>query len=92
MGDPVGELISGAIIMAYLVAGLYFLRFWKESADRLFMIFGIAFWVLGGQRILLFALAGNDQAHPFIYGVRLLAFLLILGAILDKNRTPSPSG
>jgi hypothetical protein len=27
----------------YLVAGLFFLRFWRESRDRLFVSFSVAF-------------------------------------------------
>jgi len=85
------DLVSGAIIMGYLVAGLFFFRFWRESAERLFLIFGIAFWTLALQRGLLSAMAGDPGTHVFLYGIRLLAFVLIIVAILDKNRQRSPS-
>jgi len=92
MGDPIGDLVSGAMIMAYLVAGLFFLRFWRDSAVRLFLIFWLAFWVLAFQRVLLSAFAGDPRAHVYLYGMRLLAFVLILGAILDKNRSAPAAG
>ncbi|HEX8276506.1 MAG TPA: DUF5985 family protein [Longimicrobiaceae bacterium] len=85
-------LISGAMAMAYLVSGLFFLRFWKDTRDRLFLIFAVAFGLLAVQRTLLTALAEQPDAHLPLYGVRLLAFLLIIAAIVDKNRASHPTG
>ena len=39
--------------MGYGVCGLFFLRFWRTTRDRLFAIFSAAFWVLGVQRLTL---------------------------------------
>jgi hypothetical protein len=86
------DLLSGGIIAGNLVVGLFFLKFWTQSADRLFLIFALAFWVLGLQRILLTLLAGEPGAHVYLYLLRLLAFVLILIAIIDKNRTARASG
>jgi hypothetical protein len=86
-------VLSGAITMGYAVAGLFFLRFWRETRDRLFLIFGGAFWILGIQRLAL--VFGRDMVedHTGLYLIRLFAFLLILGAIVDKNRSsPQPPG
>lgn len=80
-------LVSGAIVMGYAVAGLFFLRFWRETRDRLFLIFAIAFWILGGQRLALTLSRGLVEDDTGLYLVRLFAFLLILGAIVDKNRS-----
>jgi len=33
------ELISGALVALSLVAGLFFLRFWKKTHDRFFAFF-----------------------------------------------------
>lgn len=87
------HLISGAIVMGYVVAGLFFLRFWKQSRDRLFLFFALAFWVLGGQRLALALASEIVEDTTVFYVVRLLAFVLILAAIVDKNRAargPSP--
>jgi hypothetical protein len=79
-------LISGAIVMGYAVSGLFFLRFWRETRDRLFLIFATSFWILGAQRLAL-ALSGDMvEDDTGYYLVRLFAFLLILGAMVDKNR------
>ena len=79
-------LISGALIMGYVVAAGFFLRFWKETRDRLFALFGAAFLILALQRLLL-AFHSNPKAEgEWLYGLRLIAFLVILAAIIDKNR------
>ena len=82
-------LISGAILMGYAVVGLFFLRFWRETRDRLFLIFAGAFWILGVQRLALVLSRDMVEDDTGLYLVRLFAFLLILGAIVDKNRSSS---
>lgn len=79
-------LLAGAIAMAYLVCALFFLRFWRQTRDRLFLAFAVSFLLLCGQRVGLVLLAGNPEASLALYVVRLLAFVFILLAILDKNR------
>jgi len=88
MGDALKTLVSGAMVMGYLVAGLFFLRFWRDTRDRLFAIFAGAFWLLAVQRaVLTVAVRQGDEGSVGIYGLRLVAFLLILYAIIDKNRS-----
>lgn len=86
MGDAVSTLVSGLLVMGYAVAGLFFLRFWRETRDRLFGIFAGAFWLLALQRLLLALFQNPDNEQIWLYGIRLLAFVLILFAIVDKNR------
>jgi uncharacterized protein DUF5985 len=80
-------IVSGAIAMGYAVAGLFFLRFWRETHDRLFLTFSVAFWLLGAQRLALVFTRDMMEDHTGLYLVRLFAFLLILWAIVDKNRS-----
>jgi hypothetical protein len=80
-------VLSGAIMMGYWVAGLYFFRFWRRSRDRLFAVFGAAFWLLGLQRLALATHPEWNGEYATLYLLRLVAFLMILGAIIDKNRT-----
>lgn len=81
------QFISGTIMMGYIVAGLFFLRFWRESHDRLFAMFAVAFWVLAVNRLGFAFISESNEARTLFYLVRLLAFIIILVAILDKNRT-----
>lgn len=81
------QFLLGATTMGFLVAGLFFLRFWWQTRDRLFAMFALAFWTLGVNRVVFALLIGADEARSLpVYIVRLLAFGLILAAILDKNR------
>lgn len=76
----------GATASACAVAGLFFLRFWRASGDRFFVFFALAFWLLGLNWVVLAAFdKGPEAVHP-AYLIRLAAFLLILVAIVDKNR------
>lgn len=80
------QFVSGAIAMGYLVAGFFFIKFWKQSRDRLFSLFALAFFILAAQRVALAVTTQSDEKTVLLYAVRLLAFLIILGAIIDKNR------
>jgi hypothetical protein len=79
-------VLAGLMVAAYAVAALFFLRFWRQSGDRLFALFSAAFWLLGAQRLALALLPESPGLAVWPYVVRLLAFLLILWAIVDKNR------
>ena len=86
MGDALNAVASGTLVMGYLVAGLFFLRFWRDTRDRLFAIFAGAFWLLALQRALLTVIDHSPGTAVWLYGLRVLAFVLILAAIIDKNR------
>jgi uncharacterized membrane protein YcjF (UPF0283 family) len=79
------EFMLGGLVMGCFVAGLFFLRFWRKTRDRLFAIFAVAFWLLGVNWMAL-AFTEQDEVKTIYYAVRLLAFVLILYAIIDKNR------
>ena len=79
------DFIMGATAMASFIVGLFFLRFWTKTQDRLFAVFAAAFWLLGLIRVGLAFANDANEAH-YLYWIRLTAFLLILFAILDKNR------
>jgi hypothetical protein len=81
-------MLLGAIAVAAFVCGLYFLRFWHATRDRFFLLFALAFWIEGGHRVVVYALAGSDEGDPAHYLVRLVAYALIIVAIVDKNRRP----
>jgi hypothetical protein len=78
--------LSGVICAGSLVAALFFVRFWRQSGDRLFAIFALAFTALAASRVVLTALAEDNEARTYVYLLRLASFLLIAGAIFDKNR------
>lgn len=90
---PLLDFLSGALMLGYAVAGIFFLRSWKRTGDRLFALFAAAFLLLSTQRVALFLFGQIDENRTaLLYGIRLVAFLLILAAIIDKNRGGGNSG
>jgi len=79
------RFLLGALVMASAVAGAFFLRFWRRTRDRLFLIFAAAFWLLGCNWLLL-AFVRTDETRTWLYVLRLVAFCLIIYGIIDKNR------
>ncbi len=78
-------MVIGIIVMGYAIGALFFFRFWRESRDRLFLMFGIAFAVLGIQQ-LAYGLTNEASESPaLLFLIRFIAFVIILAAILDKN-------
>lgn len=78
------SILSGALAMAYFIAAMFFLKYWTAARDRLFALFASAFSLLALQRLAL-PYAPADLTW-LLYVVRLLAFVLIIIAIVDKNR------
>jgi hypothetical protein len=76
--------LQGAITICFLVAGAFFLRFWKQTHDRLFLLFALSFWIQACTRIALTVVSESD-GRVYFYLLRLLAFGLILAAIAMKN-------
>jgi hypothetical protein len=68
-------------------AGLFFFRFWRDTRDRLFLLFAAAFWLLSLSWLGLAFFDPTDETRPYVYAIRLLAFTLIIVATIDKNRT-----
>lgn len=79
------EFLSGAVTFGYLVAAGFFLRFWRKTADRFFLAFGAAFVLFALNQFLITALAVVKEPTSLVYALRVLGFLLIIAAIVDKN-------
>jgi uncharacterized membrane protein HdeD (DUF308 family) len=80
-----GGFLIGVIATSSIVAGVFFLKFWKQTHDQLFLAFGVSFIIEGLNRTSVLLLDKPNEGSPVIYIVRLLAFLIILAAILKKN-------
>ena len=78
--------LQGVAATAAWASGLFFVRFWRQSHDRLFAFFAAAFWLLALSWTLLAIVDPTEETRPYIYALRLLAFLLIISGIVDKNR------
>jgi hypothetical protein len=78
--------LLGVIATASFAAGVFFLKFWRETHDALFLMFALAFLVEGLNRTAILALPHLNEGWPVIYLVRCCAFLLIVAGIVNKNR------
>jgi hypothetical protein len=82
---PLVDFLGGAVTMAYGIAALYFVHFWRRTADRLFLAFAAAFALLALNQVSIFALGIADERSSYAFVLRVLGFVLILLAIVDKN-------
>jgi hypothetical protein len=80
------HFISGMLMMGYSIASLFFFRFWRDSRDRLFIFFGTAFALLAFHRVTLAAADHLPFAESTYYMLRVVAYVMILIAIVDRNR------
>lgn len=80
------QFLSGALFFGFVTAALFFLRFWSKTQDRLFLMFAISFFLLGAERLVITFVPLRNEFQFSAYSIRLLAFLLLIFVILDKNR------
>lgn len=77
--------LSGAVTLGFFLAGLFFLRFWRQTRDGLFLAFAFAFSLLGlNQGLIALTDMPVEERSP-LYLFRLAAFVIIIGAIWMKN-------
>lgn len=79
-------IFIGAIAMASLVISLFFLRFWKTTRDRFFLFFSASFLLEAINRVLTGISVLQNEESPVYYLIRLIAYSLIIIAIIDKNK------
>lgn len=79
------DFVTGLITMGYLVAGLFFLKFFWKTRDSLFAVFAAAFWLLATEQAVLVWAELAREERGFVYLLRLTGFVLIIVAILVKN-------
>ena len=77
--------LAGAVSMGFGLCGLAFLRLWVRSRDRFFLAFAGAFWLLM-LPALSFLLELPDESDGSIYLFRVAAYVLIIAAVIVKNR------
>lgn len=81
--------LSGAVTLGFFVGGLFFLRFWRRTGDKLFLAFSLAFALLAVAQIVIAMTNVYFEDRSAAYLVRLAAFSIIIVAIGRKNRKTS---
>jgi uncharacterized membrane protein HdeD (DUF308 family) len=84
----ISGFLLGVIAAFSFIAGVFFVRFWRETRDSFFLAFAVFFFVEAGNRVALLFLSRPNEGSPWIYVIRLVALLIILAAILHKNYGP----
>jgi len=79
--------LSGAVVAGFLLASLFFLRFWKRTGDSLFLAFAVAFLLMVLNSLLLVITNVPLENRAYLYLLRLAAFALIIGAVIQKTRS-----
>ena len=78
-------MLAGALVFSYLVAGAFFLRFWRRMGDRLFLHFAVAFWLFAMEQLVTSSPQVVNETEGYEYLLRVLGFVLIIVAIVEKN-------
>jgi hypothetical protein len=86
MNHDVTVFLQGIGSTAAYVSSLFFFRFWRDSRDPLFGFFGAAFCLFGLSWTLLALFAPTGDTRPYVYGLRLVAFALIIAGTISANR------
>jgi hypothetical protein len=84
------SFLWGALTVETAVAAVFFLRYWRVSGDRFFGYFALAFAFMALNCIAVSTIDPKLEVTHFAYLLRLLAFVLIIAGILDKNRRNEP--
>lgn len=80
------DMVWAMTSMAAYGVAAFFLRFWRQTEDRLFALFGLAFALLGANWTILAVYNPREESRHLVYIIRLAAFMVFIAAIIDKNR------
>jgi hypothetical protein len=79
------SFMSGMVMMGFVIAGLFFFRFWSRTHDRLFAIFGVAFWLMALNEVFVDVSGTPSNEVVLAYVLRIIAYLLLIAGIVAKN-------
>ncbi len=85
MFDAIINLLRGGTMVSCFGIGLFFVQFWLKSKDQIFAFFAVSFLALGVSQIWSITPGTSGDYVPFTYGLRLIAFSLIIIGIATKN-------
>lgn len=80
----VETFMAGMVMMGFMVAGLFFFRFWSRTGDRLFAIFGVAFFLMAVNEVFVDVTSPTNEV-VFAYVLRIIAYLMLIVGIAAKN-------
>jgi len=81
---------AGMITMGFLVISLFFIKFWRRTRDLLFLAFAVSFSLLALNQGLAILIEIDRDERSYLYILRLIAFLIIIVAVIYKNSAFGP--
>lgn len=81
------EFLDGIAFAGFLAVSVWFARAWLGSRDRLLLAFAIAFAIFAANRLVLVATDRADEAQTVVYLLRAAGFIVIILAVIDRNRS-----
>jgi hypothetical protein len=85
----IASFLNGVSAMACVAVATFFVRFWRESEDRIFGCLALAFWIFAINYTLLGLLPDPDERRAYAFVLRLIGFVAILVGIVAKGREPT---
>lgn len=86
MTHPIADVfLLGFIVACSLVTAIFFLKYWRDVQDPLFLAFAAFFGIQGVLHAAVLLLARPNEGNVWLFLMRLLAVLSVLVAILWKN-------
>lgn len=82
----INQFIYGAVMMNFLIISLFFARFWQKTRDKFFAHFAGSFLLLAIERCIFLFINTGNEAHTWVFLIRLVAFCGIIMAVVEKNR------
>jgi hypothetical protein len=89
--ESMTQVLLGAVIMGDMVAGLFFVRYWRITGDRFFLYFAASFFAVTVSRAMVDEHIPPFGLEPLGYLIRLLSYLFIIAGIVYKNRATTAS-
>lgn len=91
------SFISGIYMTSFAASGFFFFKFYRKFSDRFFLGFAGTCWLLALERVVLLLFSDpavplsseQIEAQSMIYIIRMIAFLILVIAVVDKNRRGS---
>ena len=86
MTHPIADIfLLGFIVGCSLVTAIFFLKYWRDVRDPLFLAFAAFFGIQAIVHCVVLLLSHPNEGNVWLFVMRLIGVLSVLGAILWKN-------
>ena len=90
--SQLASFLSGATAAGFVLASVFFLRFWGRTQDGLFAAFSAAFLLFAANQTMITLGGVPSEYQSWVYLLKLAAFALLILAIISQNLGRRPFG